>query len=96
MSAALEGEWRRVALRLARRGVPPGTIDDWRQRRGLLLPAEAARLARCHVDTLKRWRLSGMGPPVWFRANGSGRIRYPVGYLLDWLDEQEQEQGHCW
>jgi hypothetical protein len=90
---SLDAYWRRIAERLARRGVRPGTIAYWRTRGGLLTSAEIEPLVGRSGTTLKRWRARGNGPPC-YQPDPAAPARYQVEPLLDWLDATERHNGH--
>jgi excisionase family DNA binding protein len=51
----------------------------------LLTSAETAERLRVNVDTLRRWRREGTGPP-WHRVGR--QVRYPARELERWLQQE--------
>jgi excisionase family DNA binding protein len=56
----------------------------------LMTTAETAELLRVHVDTLRRWRLSGYGP-AYVRIGRT--YRYWRSEVMAWLDENRPDAG---
>lgn len=55
--------------------------------RELLSPAQASQLLGVGIETLRRWRRTGTGPPA--RRLGPRLVRYDRDAVLAWLETRE-------
>lgn len=62
-------------------------IEYIKSDRPLLTPPDAAKLLKCAISTLDRWRQEGSGPVYIKLAPGKGgKVLYPVVELNIWLN----------
>jgi transposase len=53
---------------------------------------EAAKIIKVSKGTLKNWRVAGVAPAFIKATGGSGRIKYTIKAIAEWLIDMETKQ----
>jgi predicted site-specific integrase-resolvase len=59
------------------------------EREQMMTEAQVAELCQVHVQTVRRWRRDGTGPPS---LRLGGRVRYDPTSVREWLREQGERK----
>ncbi|MEM7771573.1 MAG: helix-turn-helix domain-containing protein [Cyanobacteria bacterium P01_A01_bin.37] len=55
---------------------------------------EAAKLLKCHPDTLKKWRDQHMEEGIHFFQNPGGEYLYNRELIIDWMVNRNDQAAH--